>query len=169
MEISIKRADITYLKDIQNLNNQLFELEYNKFDSALKIGWTFEKDGEEYFNNMLNNETLQINSYPSGIREMVSRNHILWIGEQGGYCEAILECNRAIADCVRRATLNTLPSLYYARAYNMQKFREVYPECLSDVENKIKLDYIRCALLAELVHDRKGSEKALSALKKIIS
>ena len=114
--------------------------------------------------NMLNNETLQINSYPSGIREMVSRNHILWIGEQGGYCEAILECNRAIADCVRRATLNTLPSLYYARAYNMQKFREVYPECLSDVENKIKLDYIRCALLAELILDQKGQKKALSRL-----
>ncbi len=47
MEISIKKADITYLKDIQNLNNQLFELEYNNFDPALKVGWTFEKDGEK--------------------------------------------------------------------------------------------------------------------------
>ncbi len=46
----------------------------------------------------------------------------------------------------------------------MQKFREVYPECLSDVENKIKLDYIRCALLAELILDQKGQKKALSRL-----
>ncbi len=114
--------------------------------------------------NMLNNETLQINSYPSGIREMVSRNHILWIGEQGRYGEAILECNRAISDCVKRGTLNTLPSLYYARAYNMQRFREIYPDCLSDVTNKIKLDYIRCALLAELTLDQKGQGKALSRL-----
>lgn len=60
MEIEIKKADITYLKDIQDLNNQLFELEYNKFDPALKVGWTFEKNGEKYFNNMLNNEIVYI-------------------------------------------------------------------------------------------------------------
>ncbi len=60
MEISIKKADSTYLKDIQDLNNQLFELEYNNFDSALKVGWTFDKDGEKYFNNMLNNEIIYI-------------------------------------------------------------------------------------------------------------
>lgn len=60
MKISIKKADSTYLKDIQDLNNQLFELEYNNFDSALKVGWTFEKDGEKYFNNMLNNEIIYI-------------------------------------------------------------------------------------------------------------
>lgn len=60
MEIAIKKADSTYLKDIQDLNNQLFELEYNNFDSALKVGWTFDKDGEKYFNNMLNNEIIYI-------------------------------------------------------------------------------------------------------------
>lgn len=48
------------MKDIQDLNNQLFELEYNNFDSALKVGWTFDKDGEKYFNNMLNNEIIYI-------------------------------------------------------------------------------------------------------------
>ena len=52
MEIEIKRADITYLADIQNLNNQLFELEHNNFDSVLKIGWAFEEDGEKYFKDM---------------------------------------------------------------------------------------------------------------------
>ena len=60
MEISVKKADITYLKDIQNLNNQLFKLEYNNFDPALKLGWTYEKDGEEYFKDMLNNEIVYV-------------------------------------------------------------------------------------------------------------
>lgn len=138
-------------------------------------------------NDMLNDETLQFNSYPSGIREMVNRNRILWIGEQGKHREAITECDRAIEDCLKRDTLNTLPSLYYARAYNMQKLRENLSECPDRKEDQmnraetllfteplystdeIKLDYIKCALLAELVHDRNGSEKALSALQKIIS
>lgn len=35
MNIEIKRADISNLKEIQNLNNQLFELEYNSFDPSL--------------------------------------------------------------------------------------------------------------------------------------
>lgn len=60
MEIEIKKADITYLKDIQNLNNQLFELEYNNFDSALKVGWTFEEKGTSYFKDMLENEIVYI-------------------------------------------------------------------------------------------------------------
>lgn len=60
MNIEIKRADITYLKDIQNLNNQLFELEYNHFDPSLRVGWTFEQEGTRYFTNMLNNEMVYI-------------------------------------------------------------------------------------------------------------
>lgn len=60
MDIEIKKADITYLKDIQNLNNQLFELEYNNFDSALKVGWTFEEKGTSYFKDMLENEIVYI-------------------------------------------------------------------------------------------------------------
>lgn len=60
MEVQIKRADIEYLPHIQNLNNQLFELEYNNFDSALRVGWTFEKEGETYLKHMLNNEIVYI-------------------------------------------------------------------------------------------------------------
>ena len=60
MDIEIKKADSTYLKDIQNLNNQLFELEYNNFDSALKVGWTFEEKGTSYFKDMLENEIVYI-------------------------------------------------------------------------------------------------------------
>lgn len=60
MNIEIKRASIKNLSDIQNLNNQLFELEYANFDPALKVGWPFEKDGEEYFSDLLNNEIVYI-------------------------------------------------------------------------------------------------------------
>ncbi len=60
MDIEIKKADITYLKDIQNLNNELFELEYSNFDPALRVGWTFEQEGTKYFTNMLNNEIVYI-------------------------------------------------------------------------------------------------------------
>lgn len=60
MNIEIKRADISNLKDIQDLNNQLFELEFNNFDSSLRVGWTFEKEGTEYFTEMLNNKIVYI-------------------------------------------------------------------------------------------------------------
>ncbi len=60
MEIEIKKADITYLYDIQKLNDQLFELEYNNFDSALKVGWTFEEKGTNYFKDMIKNEIVYI-------------------------------------------------------------------------------------------------------------
>lgn len=58
MNIEIKRADISNLKDIQDLNHQLFELEFNNFDSSLKVGWTYEKEGTDYFTEMLNNEVV---------------------------------------------------------------------------------------------------------------
>ena len=60
MNIEIKRADISNLKEIQDLNNQLFELEYNNFDPSLKVGWPFEKEGTAYFADMLNNEIVYI-------------------------------------------------------------------------------------------------------------
>lgn len=60
MNIEIKRADISNLKDIQEMNHQLFELEFNNFDPSLKVGWTFEKEGKDYFTDMLNNEIVYI-------------------------------------------------------------------------------------------------------------
>ncbi len=113
--------------------------------------------------DMLNDITLQIN-YPVGIYAMVNRNRIRWIGEKGLYREAIEECDRAIADCLKRHILNTLPSLYYARAYNIQKLMDIYEKASEGRNETVDLDYIKCALLAELVQDKKGLEKALSKL-----
>ena len=60
MNIIIKRATIENLREIQQLNNQLFELEYNEFDSSLKVGWTFKEEGTQYFTHMLENEIVYI-------------------------------------------------------------------------------------------------------------
>lgn len=60
MEIVIRKAEIEDLNIIQNLNNELFKLEYNNFDPSLKVGWPFEKDGEEYFSDLIKNEIVFI-------------------------------------------------------------------------------------------------------------
>lgn len=54
--VTIRKATIHDLTSIQTLNNNLFELEYKNFDDTLKTGWPFEKEGEEYFTDMINNE-----------------------------------------------------------------------------------------------------------------
>lgn len=131
--------------------------EMGNIDKALELLDTLMK--------MLNDQTRQIN-YPSGVYEMVNRNRIKWLGEQGKFVQAIYECDKAIAGCVKKDILFTLPSLYYARAYNMQELKERVPPHLRSGGNEIELNYIECALLAELVLDSRGRDKALAKLMK---
>ena len=56
MDIIIRKANIEDLRAIQELNNKLFELEYNKFDPSLKVGWPFTEKGENYFKDIIENE-----------------------------------------------------------------------------------------------------------------
>ena len=58
--IIIRKANMEDLKDIQTLNNKLFELEYYNFDDTLKLNWPFENEGTEYFKNMIENEIVFI-------------------------------------------------------------------------------------------------------------
>lgn len=60
MSIEIRKASINNLKDIQRLNHKLFELEYSNFDSSLKVGWSYEKEGTKYFTNMITNKIVFI-------------------------------------------------------------------------------------------------------------
>lgn len=55
-KINVRKATLQDLASIQELNNDLFDLEYNNFDDTLKVGWTFEEEGKEYFKDMINNE-----------------------------------------------------------------------------------------------------------------
>ena len=58
--IIIRKANMEDLKDIQTLNNKLFELEYYNFDDTLKLNWPFENESTEYFKNMIENEIVFI-------------------------------------------------------------------------------------------------------------
>ena len=53
--IIIRQAVITDLKDIQNLNKVLFDLEYENYDSTLDITWPISKEGIEYFKKAIEN------------------------------------------------------------------------------------------------------------------
>ena len=55
-KIIIRKATIEDLVSIQELNNSLFELEYENFDDTLKKEWPFQKEGKEYFEYMINDE-----------------------------------------------------------------------------------------------------------------
>jgi diamine N-acetyltransferase len=59
-EIIIRKAILEDLFDIQSLNNKLFDLEYKNFDDTLKVGWPFEKEGEEYFKNAIQNDIVYV-------------------------------------------------------------------------------------------------------------
>ena len=55
-KIIIRKATIEDLVSIQELNNSLFELEYENLDDTLKKEWPFQKEGKEYFEYMINDE-----------------------------------------------------------------------------------------------------------------
>lgn len=63
MGIAIRKATQEDLKAIQELNYKLFELEYNNFDPALNMNWTFSQTGENYFKKSIENATVWVAVY----------------------------------------------------------------------------------------------------------
>jgi len=57
MEVKIKSATISDLKDVQKLNLMLFEKEREEFDNTLDCEWPFSKDGENYFREHITEES----------------------------------------------------------------------------------------------------------------
>ena len=51
----IKKATLEDLKTIQNLNNQLFELEKENYDSTLVSNWPLTNEGKLYFEDLIDN------------------------------------------------------------------------------------------------------------------
>lgn len=51
----IKKATLEDLKTIQNLNNQLFKLEKENYDSTLVSNWPLTDEGKLYFEDLINN------------------------------------------------------------------------------------------------------------------
>lgn len=54
-EIIIRKATINDLKTIQELNNELFKLEKENYDSTLVENWPLSNDGKEYFEDLIKN------------------------------------------------------------------------------------------------------------------
>lgn len=55
-KVIIRKAGLEDLTSIQKLNDNLFDLEFNNFDDTLKREWALEKEGQEYFEDMIKNE-----------------------------------------------------------------------------------------------------------------
>ena len=60
MDIIYRKATIDDLNEVQKLNYKLFELEYNSFDPALNMEWTFSKKGENYFKSLFEDGTIWV-------------------------------------------------------------------------------------------------------------
>ena len=58
--IKIRKAKIEDLENIQNLNNELFELEIRFYDDTLVKDWPLSKEGKEYFIDLIKNEYVYV-------------------------------------------------------------------------------------------------------------
>ena len=54
-EIFIRKAQLEDLNIIQNLNNELFKLEKENYDSTLVRDWPLSEDGKQYFEDLIIN------------------------------------------------------------------------------------------------------------------
>jgi len=104
--IIIRKANIEDLIKVQELNNNLFELEFNNFDDTLKVGWPFEKEGKEYFENMIKNNIV----FVAEVEEKIVGYLAGSICEQTSYItETFAELdNMCIDDEYRRFGIGTL-------------------------------------------------------------
>ena len=104
--IIIRKANMEDLKDIQTLNNKLFELEYYNFDDTLKLNWPFENDGKEYFEIMIKNEIVFIAELDKNIIGYLAGS----ISEEASYItQSFAELdNMYVEDKYRRLGVGTL-------------------------------------------------------------
>ena len=122
--IIIRKANIEDLIKVQELNNNLFELEFNNFDDTLKVGWPFEKEGKEYFENMIKNNIV----FVAEVEEKIVGYLAGSICEQTSYItETFAELdNMCIDDEYRRFGIGTLlmdEFKKYCKERNMQNIK----------------------------------------------
>ena len=55
-DVLIRKATINDLSKIQNLNNELFKLEKENYDSTLVLNWPLTEEGKTYFKNLIEND-----------------------------------------------------------------------------------------------------------------
>ena len=54
--IVIRKAILEDVSYIQNLNNELFKLEKENYDTTLVLNWALTEDGKEYFEDLIKNQ-----------------------------------------------------------------------------------------------------------------
>lgn len=123
-KVIIRKAGLEDLTSIQRLNDNLFDLEFNNFDDTLKREWALEKEGQEYFENMIKNEIV----FVAQIEEKIVGYLAGSICEQISYItESFAELdNMCIDDEYRRFGIGTLlmdEFKKYCKEKNMQNIK----------------------------------------------
>jgi len=120
--INIRRADLRDLVTIQNLNNQLFELELEKFDKYLIKDWPLSQAGQDYFEEAIRNDYVIV----AENEEKVVGYLMAQVNEIPYYNFPIVElCNMCIdTDCRRQGIGNALYSVFerHFKAKGLNKF-----------------------------------------------
>lgn len=114
--------------------------------------------------DMLHDETMQ-KRYPDHLIALVERIYVKWAGEKKKYIDAIVHCNRSIKHWTKNGTANTLPGLYYARAYNLQALKETSSDWSHYDQGKINFDLEMSIQLSELYRTEYIKISALKKLK----
>lgn len=81
--ISIRNATLEDITIIQNLNNDLFKLEKENYDSTLVRDWPLTEDGKEYFEDLIKNNYVIVATLDSEIVGYLAGS----INEKGSYEE----------------------------------------------------------------------------------
>lgn len=123
-KVIIRKAVLEDLISIQKLNDNLFDLEFNNFDDTLKREWALEKEGQEYFEDMIKNEIV----FVAQIEEKIVGYLAGSICEEISYItESFVELdNMCIDDEYRRFGIGTLlmdEFKKYCKEKNMQNIK----------------------------------------------
>lgn len=123
-KVIIRKAGLEDLTSIQKLNDNLFDLEFNNFDDTLKREWALEKEGQEYFEDMIKNEIV----FVAQIEEKIVGYLAGSICEEISYItESFAELdNMCIDDEYRRFGIGTLLMdvfKKYCKEKNMQNIK----------------------------------------------
>lgn len=123
-KVIIRKAVLEDLISIQKLNDNLFDLEFNNFDDTLKREWALEKEGQEYFEDMIKNEIV----FVAQIEEKIVGYLAGSICEEISYiAESFAELdNMCIDDEYRRFGIGTLlmdEFKKYCKEKNMQNIK----------------------------------------------
>lgn len=123
-KVIIRKAELADLNSIQKLNDNLFDLEFNNFDDTLKREWALEKEGQEYFEDMIKNEIVFVAQIEGKIVGYLAGS----ICEQISYItETFAELdNMCIDDEYRRYGIGTLlmnEFKKYCKEKNMQNIK----------------------------------------------